>query len=90
MSHNPAKLFQIEKRGFIKEGYFADLVLIDPEKSQTVSKENVLYKCGWSPLEGKQFKGKVLKTLINGHVIYDDGIVHEAGRGMRVHFSSER
>jgi dihydroorotase len=68
MSHNPAKLFQIEKRGFIKEGYFADLVLIDTNKPQTVSKNNILYKSGWSPFEGSTFSSTVTHTFVNGNL----------------------
>ena len=86
MSHNPAKLFQIEKRGFIKEGYFADLVLIDPEKSQTVSKDNVLYKCGWSPFEGTTFSSTITQTFVNGNLIYNDGIFNDDIKGKRLTF----
>lgn len=86
MSHNPAKLFQIEKRGFIKEGYFADLVLIDPEKSQTVSKDNVLYKCGWSPFEGTTFSSTITQTFVNGNLIYNDGIFNDEIKGKRLTF----
>lgn len=86
MSHNPAKLFQIEKRGFIKEGYFADLVLIDPEKSQTVSKDNVLYKCGWSPFEGATFSSTITQTFVNGNLIYNDGIFNDDIKGKRLTF----
>jgi dihydroorotase len=75
MCHNPAILFQIEKRGFIKEGYFADLVLVDLNNPFTVKKENILYKCGWSPFEGTTFKGSVELTLLNGQWAYKDGKV---------------
>ena len=68
--HNPAKIFQIEKRGFIKEGYFADLVLVDTNAPQTVHKENILYKCGWSPFEGVTFKSRVSHTFVNGILTY--------------------
>jgi dihydroorotase len=77
MSHNPAKLFQIEKRGFIKEGYFADLVLIDTNKPQTVSKDNILYKCGWSPFEGTTFSSTITQTFINGNLIYNNGVFND-------------
>ena len=77
MSHNPAKLFQIEKRGFIKEGYFADIVLIDMNKPQTVSKDNILYKCGWSPFEGTTFSSTITHTFVNGNLIYNNGIFND-------------
>lgn len=87
MSHNPAKLFQIEKRGFIKEGYFADLVLINPNKSQTVSRENILYKCGWSPFEGTTFSSTITHTFVNGNLIYDNGVFNEIKKGQRLTFN---
>lgn len=74
MCHNPAILFQITKRGFVKEGYKADLVLVDLEKKYTVSKENIHSKCGWSPLEGTTFNNKVTQTFINGNLAFDDGV----------------
>ena len=74
MCHNPAILFNIRNRGFIREGYKADLCLIDPDRPWTVSKENILYKCGWSPLEGTTFNSKVVKTIVNGTIVYDDGL----------------
>lgn len=79
MCHNPAILFNIEKRGFIKEGYKADLVLVDLEQEHTVNKDNILYQCGWSPLEGEVFHSKVTHTFVNGHLAYENG-----------HFSNER
>lgn len=87
MSHNPAKLFQIEKRGFIKEGYFADIVLIDPNKPQTVTKENVLYKCGWSPFEGTTFSHSITHTFVNGNLVYENGKFNENIRGKRLTFN---
>ncbi|WP_430929214.1 dihydroorotase [Polaribacter marinivivus] len=87
MSHNPAKLFQIEKRGFIKEGYFADLVLIDPKQSQTVNKENVLYKCGWSPFEGTTFSSTITHTFVNGNLIYNEGVFNDDIKGKRLTFN---
>lgn len=87
MSHNPAKLFQIEKRGFIKEGYFADLVLIDTNKPQTVSKDNILYKCGWSPFEGTTFSSSITHTFVNGNLIYKDGIFNDNIKGKRITFN---
>jgi len=87
MSHNPAKLFQIEKRGFIKEGYFADLVLIDTNKPQTVSKDNILYKCGWSPFEGVTFSSTITHTFINGNLIYNSGVFNDEIKGKRITFN---
>ena len=86
MCHNPAILFNIRKRGFIREGYQADLCLVDPASSWTVSKENLLYKCGWSPFEGQVFNSKVVKTIVNGSIVYDDGIINEDYRGQRLMF----
>ncbi len=73
MCHNPALIYNISKRGFIKEGYYADLVLIDFGESWIVSKDNILYKCGWSPLEGTQFNATIRKTFVNGQLVYDNG-----------------
>jgi dihydroorotase len=87
MSHNPAKLFQIEKRGFIKEGFYADLVLINPNQPQTVSKDNILYKCGWSPFEGTRFSSSVTHTFVNGHLMYDKGVFNDSIRGKRITFN---
>ena len=87
MSHNPAKLFQIEKRGFIKEGFYADLVLINPNQSQTVSKDNILYKCGWSPFEGTRFSSSVTHTFVNGHLMYDKGVFNDSIKGKRITFN---
>ncbi len=86
MCHNPAKIFQIEKRGFIRKGYYADLVIFDTSLPWTVTKENVLYKCGWSPFEGTTFHSKVLYTLVNGNVVYNKGIFNDNVKGMRLTF----
>ncbi len=82
MCHNPAILYRIEKRGFIKEGYYADLTLVDLNNPWTVAKENLLYKCGWSPLEGTTFSTKIEKTVVNGNLIYDNGQFQEGIFGM--------
>lgn len=87
MCHNPAILFNIYKRGFIREGYKADLCLIDPENPWTVSRNNILYKCGWSPFEGTTFRSKIAKTLVNGTVVYDNGVFNEAYRGQQLVFN---
>nr|WP_319401898.1 dihydroorotase [uncultured Carboxylicivirga sp.] len=86
MSHNPAILFQIEKRGYIKEGYKADLVLVDPNNAWEVKTDNILYKCGWSPFEGTTFSHKVTHTFVNGQLAYADGKVNEEVRGERLSF----
>ena len=86
MCHNPAICFQIEKRGFVKEGYFADLVLVDLEKPWEVTKENILYKCGWSPFEGETFNAQITHTFVNGHIAYEFGNFDETQRGMRLTF----
>jgi dihydroorotase len=87
MSHAPAKCFQIRDRGFIREGYFADLVLVDLNQPYTVSKENILYKCGWSPLEGFSFPATIDMTLVNGYPVYENGRVDASYRGMRLQFN---
>lgn len=81
MCHNPATLYRIEKRGFIREGYFADLTLVDLNTSWTVAKDNILYKCAWSPLEGITFTTKVVKTFVNGNLVYDNGQFYERIKG---------
>lgn len=87
MCHNPAICFKIENRGFIREGYYADLVLINLNaKPYMVTKNNILYKCKWSPFEGEVFKTKVTHTFVNGHVAYKNGIFNEEKKGMRLTF----
>jgi dihydroorotase len=86
MCHSPAILFNIRKRGFIREGYQADLCLVNPDSPWAVSKENILYKCGWSPFEGQTFKSKVVKTIVNGTIVYDEGVINEDYRGQRLMF----
>ena len=87
MCHNPARLFKIEKRGFVKEGYYADLVLVDTNSPQTVDKENILYKCGWSPFEGTTFQSTVTHTFVNGHLIYNKGVFNDSIKGKRLIFN---
>jgi dihydroorotase len=87
MCHNPAKIFKIEKRGFIKKGYFADLVLVNPEHPYSVSKKNILYKCGWSPFEGHTFTSSVTHTFVNGNLIFDHGLFDESAKGERLLFN---
>ena len=81
MCHNPATLYRIEKRGFIREGYFADLSIVNLHSDWTVMKDNILYKCGWSPLEGTIFKTKVTHTFVNGNLVYDNGQFNESKKG---------
>ena len=84
--HNPAKIFQIEKRGFIREGYFADMVLVDMNASQTVTKENILYKCGWSPFEGVTFSSTITQTFVNGVLVFNKGSFDTTVKGKRLTF----
>ena len=86
MCHAPALLFRVEKRGFIRKGYFADLVLVDPNKKWTVTKDNILSKCGWSPFEGQTFDTKVEKTWVNGQKVFENDIINEKIRGQRLLF----
>ncbi len=87
--HNPAKLFRIEERGFIREGYWADLVLVDLEQTEKVSKENILYKCGWSPFEGVDFHSKITHTIVSGHLAYQNGQFDEKIKGKRIKFLAD-
>ncbi len=87
MCHNPAILFQIEKRGFIKEGYFADLVVVDLNNPWTVKKENILYKCGWSPFEGTTFKSRITQTFVNGTLVYNNSKVMDVKAAKRLTFN---
>ena len=86
MAHNPSILFQIEKRGFIKEGYFADLVVLD-KRPVTVTKSNILYKCGWSPFEGITFNYAIDKTFVNGNLVYADNKIVDGTFGARLTFN---
>jgi dihydroorotase len=86
MCHNPAILFNIKGRGFIREGYQADLCLVNPDDPWTVSTNNILYKCGWSPFEGTTFRSKVVQTFVNGTSIYNKGIFNDNYRGQRLIF----
>ncbi len=86
MAHNPAILFRIEKRGYIREGYFADLVVVEPNSGDIVAKENILYQCGWSPFEGTRFSHRIDKTFVNGKIVYENDQIIEAGNGKRLSF----
>jgi len=89
MCHSPAILYRIEKRGFIREGHYADLTLVDLDSSWTVSKDNILYKCGWSPLEGTSFTSKIIQTFVNGNLVYDDGNFDDSAKGLALKITVE-
>ena len=85
-AHNPARIFRVEDRGFIREGFWADLVLADTDRPSTVTKDSIEYKCGWSPFEGITFRSSIAATLVNGQVAYRDGQVNGTVRGQRLLF----
>lgn len=87
MCHNPAIIFNIKDRGYIREGYYADLVLLDPSRPWKVNRENILSKCGWSPFEGVTFRSRITHTLVNGHLVYENGKIHDSKKGMRLEFN---
>ncbi len=87
MSHNPSIIFKVEKRGYIREGFYADLVLVDPNDSWKVEKENILYKCGWSPFEGQEFSNKITHTFVSGNLIYNEGEFNDEIKGQRLAFT---
>jgi dihydroorotase len=89
MCHNPAILYNITNRGFIRKGYYADLTLVDLNNQWTVAKDNLLYKCAWSPLEGTTFQTKIIQTFVNGKLIYDHGVFQENSFGMPIEFSNK-
>lgn len=88
-AHNPAILFRIPERGYIREGYYADLVLVDLNKPWTVQSENILYQCGWSPFEGQTFRSAVTHTFVNGHLAYHNGVLNDSQLGLRLKFTGE-
>jgi len=87
MAHNVATCFQIEKRGFIREGYWADMTLVDLNSSWGVNRSNILYKCGWSPFEGTTFQSKIIHTIVSGNVAYNNGKLTENQHGKRMSFT---
>ncbi len=89
MCHSPAKLFNIEKRGYIREGYWADLVLVDINSEWRVNKENILYKCNWSPFEGHLFTSKIHTTMVNGKIVYENNILSDHGHGAALKFNRD-
>lgn len=90
MCHNVAEIYRIKERGYIREGYFADLILVDLNNKWKVTTENTLYKCNWSPFEEQLFKSKIVKTFVNGNLAYDNGKFNERNKGMRLKFSKTR
>ena len=89
MCHNPAVLYRMNKREFIREGYYADLTLVDLNSKWTVTKENLLYKCGWSPLEGTTFHSEIKQTFVNGNLVYDNGKFNETSKGMEITITTQ-
>ncbi len=89
MCHHPAEIFKVHKRGFIREGYFADMVIIDPDYSWTVDSNNILYKCKWSPFQGNTFNNIVTHTFVNGNLVYENGKFNERQMGMRLYFDRQ-
>ena len=89
-SHNVAEIFCIPNRGYIREGYFADIAIFDLRAKNLISKENIFYKCGWSPFEGKEFHGKVTHTFVNGFLVYKNGSFFEHNNAQRLVFSKDR
>jgi dihydroorotase len=86
MCHNNAIIYQVKERGFVREGYFADLVLVNTQQPYTVTQNNILSKCGWSPLENFTFTASIEKTMVNGHLLYNNGQWNELQKGMRLQF----
>jgi dihydroorotase len=88
MCHNPAILYSMTNRGFIRKGYYADLTLVDLNNKWTVTKANLLYKCNWSPLEGTTFQTKIKQTFVNGNLVYDNGEFFEQEKGKEIEFGN--
>ena len=87
IAHNPAIIFKVNKRGFLREGYYADIVLIDTNTPTLVTKKSLLYKCGWSPFEGQKFDNSINRTILNGNVVYEDGMVNSKPHGKKITFN---
>jgi dihydroorotase len=90
MSHHVAEIYRIKDRGYVREGYYADLVLLDLDDTWKVTPENTVYKCKWSPFENQYFKSKIVKTFVNGNIVYDNGIIKQNIVGKRLQFSKIR
>jgi dihydroorotase len=86
MAHGVADIFQIRERGYIREGYWADLVIVDPNRNTRVEKKDLLYKCGWSPLEGTTFPAAITHSFVNGHLAYANGHILASQNGQRLQF----
>ncbi len=86
MCHAPAECFEIDRRGYVEEGMWADIVIYDPATRWRVAQDNIFYKCGWSPLEGMELEGRVRQTIVSGHLVYDRGLFFEAQKGERLRF----
>ena len=87
IAHNPAIIFKVNKRGFLREGYYADIVLIDTHTPTFVTQESLIYKCGWSPFEGQKFDHSIHRTILNGNVVYEDGVVNSIPQGKKITFN---
>jgi len=90
MSHHVAEIYKIKDRGYIREGYYADLVLVDLNSSWKVGAHNLLSKCKWSPFENMYFKSKIYNTFVNGNTVYHNGVIQDQNLGMRLKFSKIR
>jgi dihydroorotase len=86
MCHHPALLYQIDRRGFIREGYHADLAIVDLDTTQTICNEDMHYKCGWTPYNGTQVHSRVTHTFVNGNLVYENGVFHEENKGKKLEF----
>ena len=87
VTHAPATLFNVRERGYLREGYFADLVIIDPDKPHTVVASEVLSRCAWTPFEGETFRSSIAATFVNGQLAWNDGQLDDSVRGMRLEFA---
>jgi dihydroorotase len=87
MAHAPADCFQVDRRGYVREGYWADLVLVDPNQQTTVTPESILYQCGWSPLLGETFSHLITHTFVSGELVYDNGGFKTEKAGQRLAFT---
>jgi dihydroorotase len=87
MAHNPAVVYQIDRRGFLDEGFYADIAIVDPEKAYPVTQQNIISKCGWSPFEGFRFRSSIHQTIVSGKLVYDQGKILEKGSGDRILFN---
>jgi dihydroorotase len=89
MCHAPADIFSVDKRGYIRKGYWADLTIVDLNSSWEVTKNNILYKCNWSPFEGKEFRSKITHTFVNGNLLFENGVFHESNKGQKLEFNQQ-